>query len=136
MKSFDPAKFKLHAWDKKCHFGNLSEIGWLAGFGAWPCPVSVRSKTACRIFFVVMLLFLFEFKLWLAREKVILFVVLADRTQFSWLLGILPREKQTWIKGIKGMWYRTFRMLVITIWPLLFTKYRKLTYATKIFSMF
>ena len=26
MKSFGPKKFKFHAWVKKCHFGNFSEI--------------------------------------------------------------------------------------------------------------
>ena len=48
--------FKFHAWFKKCHFGNVSEIGWI-GHALLVQP----SKPAHRIFFLFSLLILIFF---------------------------------------------------------------------------
>ena len=59
MKSFGPKNFKFHAWVKKCHLGNFSEIGWLAEL-AKPCYCSSPKKLT-GFFFSLLYLYIFIF---------------------------------------------------------------------------
>ena len=54
MKLFGPKKFKFHAWVKKWHFDNFSEICQLAGLAVLVQPFKMAHRIPISIFFYVM----------------------------------------------------------------------------------